>query len=308
MELPARIAGARVEEDLKRGGWAVSIFTGGRAPALIVHVPSEEDAKQLVAAVTPRVTDAVLSFRFPVARTRAGTIAMIFLFGSAGVVALLVMVAKVATPLALLALAPAFALSLVPVQVKVGADGLVLRWIGPGTFIPFAMIEDARVERRALVLSLRGGQKGALLGVGREDVAGARALDALAARMQQHRASGVSSSVLLRERLAACSRADADAWIAELRAIAAGSYREIALSAGALWEVLDHASSEENARIAAAALLRGGLDDSGVARLRAIASGAASESLRDGLAWVAEADPLQSRDPTNERRAPPGTV
>lgn len=169
-----------------------------------------------------------------------------------------------------------------PGRFEVGADGVVLRWWGTKRYLPYGVIE--RVERAgAYVRIVRRGASDILV----NPVADAAGLDGLVARIEgARRARGqLGARVELESRLARGGRTVA-AWREDLSRIEEhDGYRDAALSRQDLWRIVEDASAPEDARVAAAIVLRR-IDDA--PRLRVAADTVASPKLRVALELLAE--------------------
>jgi hypothetical protein len=292
-----RVSGARIEPEAVDARWRVTLFAGGRHPEAHVYFASQEDAAAFVATVTPTVINELLSFRVPVLGDGVGWITTVVLW--AGLLGALVVVlfTPVAGPFAILGALPGLLLMMVPRRIDVGTDGIALRWMGHTTLIPYASIENVRVERGTLVLRVRGRRIPLRVGAtAHGDASAAGSLDTLMARIVRHQETGSANRVSLNAELD-MDLSDREAWIARLRALARPGYRQLALSPMALWEVLHDPASTEAARISAAMLLRDRLDADGVRRLRVFTEAAVSPTLRDAFEQIAnDPEPLAEED------------
>jgi hypothetical protein len=183
----------------------------------------------------------------------------------------------------------------VPSTIVVGADGLVIRWLGSQRVVPFAEVVglELRPVRFLDTVMLEVKQRS-----GRVDAIALhpRTADAEAVLLRLREAMalkrGEACAGVSVEGLARRGRA-LPAWIASLRAIGAGAHathRDAAVAPESLWRVVEDAAVDGEARAAAAVALTSDLDDAGRSRLRAAARSIAAPRLRIALDAAAGAD------------------
>ena len=208
-------------------------------------------------------------------------------------------------------MSPLFALPLVfagmvPAKVEIGADGILQRWLWTRKFIPISQIVSAsHGDDRTIRVHLRDGRDeliytsprrrggfGSSWATQHRDAILARINETLAAYAARGPAADVSAMVAKGTR----SRAD---WLASLDKLRdrEGGYRDAVVRDEDLWRVVEDPSAPEDARGAAAMLLRGSLDDTGRARVRVAAEATASPKLRvalDAAAGAAKDESVRS--------------
>jgi hypothetical protein len=178
-----------------------------------------------------------------------------------------------------------------PAKVTVGVDGVLLKWLWQSRFIPMSDIvtihaegptrirlelRDGRVEIISTASAKQRGRRGVF--TERRDMILARIREA----WQTHRARGPGADVAT---IVARGTRSLEEWkraLATLEAADAG-YRQAALREEDLWRVVEDPRASEDARAAAALLLRKGLDEPGKARVRVAAEATASPKLRVAL-------------------------
>ena len=207
--------------------------------------------------------------------------------------------ASLGVPLPILPLLVLVAMWAVPSRVHVGADGVLIRWLGTARFVPASQI--AFTERYE-----SGIGRNRIMGVRVHLTAGAPLLipvgnggasfdeaEALAARIdevrERHRA-GIDAHEAAR-----LTRGDrtADDWLRALRAVGVGateSFRHHDLDREALWRVFESAASSPESRAAAAAALTARRDDRDAERVRVVAHAVVEPTLRTALEAAADHD------------------
>ena len=180
---------------------------------------------------------------------------------------------------------------LVPARIDVGADGVLVRWLGTTRFLPLTKIrtversfagfgfgDDRQVGAR--IRTVDG--EDVWLPVGKARWASERAgalVERIHEAMETHARGSVDASAALlgrRER-------DVRAWIQELRAIGAGAnadLRTAPVSPEHLWRIVESHGAPPADRAAAAVALGASLDDGGKQRLRVAVDAIADERLR----------------------------
>jgi len=205
----------------------------------------------------------------------------------------------------LLALPLVFA-GMMPSKIEVGVDGILQRWLWSRTFIPISQIATVtRGNDRTIHVHLRDGREeliytsarrrggfGASLATQHRDAILARINETLVSYRARGPAPDVSSMVAKGTR----SRGD---WLAALDKLRErqGGYRDAVVRDEDLWRLIEDPSAPEDARGAAALLLRGSLDDAGRARVRVASDATASPKLRvalDAAAGAGEDETLRA--------------
>jgi hypothetical protein len=246
-----------------------------------IDVLEHEDGEELVAALGLDPGKQRMSFgvtggvsRFTgVADKRLAMIAVLFTLAIATWAAGFAAIGVVAGVLAVL-------VALLPGAIQIAADGLHATWQGSERFIPFSEVRDFRGgaveltngERIYLPLAIGDGGTAALHERVRE------ALEIHHARDARPLAAMVARG-----------GRDASAWLDHLRGMRDGRYRERAYETEDLWAVVEDPAAPEDARAAAAALLRASLDAAGRDRIRVASAAAASPRLRVALETTADA-------------------
>ena len=191
-----------------------------------------------------------------------------------------------------------FAAFMMPSRIAIGIDGVLVRWFLVRRFYPFSKVRGLRRNGdRAITIELEDGEAVQLYtSMARNGQLGASTIaehrEAVLARMESalraHRSLGDASHVA--EALARGERSGGD-WLADLVKLRAGGtdYRTAALRDEDLWTLLESPSATEDARAAAALVLRRSLDDEGRARIRVAAEATASPRLRVALDRAADA-------------------
>lgn len=186
------------------------------------------------------------------------------------------------------------------VQVAIGADGLTLRrTFKRARFVPYADIEDVRVEREAAYLTLTDGTVVPLRASNAEESSTVeqRIRDALSL----YRARNVNAAAAVNRGGRTTSE-----WLDATKDRRA-TYREATVPDEELWNIIEDAAASPTERAGAALALRNELDDTGRDRLRVAAGACAEKKLRVALESVAErADDEELAhvlEPLEDRRA-----
>ncbi len=194
-------------------------------------------------------------------------------------------------------MSPVFALPLVfagmlPSKVEVGADGILQRWLWTRKFLPISQIASVYAgDDRTICVRLRDGSEELIYTSARRRGSfgsswAARHRDAILARINEtlvgYAGRGPAADIAAMVAKGTRSRGD---WLASLDKLRdrAGGYRDAVVRDEDLWRVIEDPSAPEDARGAAALLLRGSLDDAGRARVRVAAEATASPKLRVAL-------------------------
>jgi hypothetical protein len=217
------------------------------------------------------------------------------------IAAALYFVWRVPYPLGLLLALPGAVMALTPARITAAADGLKIRWLWSHGFVPFTAIEAMTASGSLVTVRLQGGR---VLHLGmrdaRVDPTGGATARALEQRLLALRNAALSVPLSARM-LAARGTGETSDWLARLRSLSAGSYRQAAVTVNDLWAVVRDATAEESARVGAAAALRSSLSPREVTDLRALGEACASPRLRVALQRVAEeSDPLPPESVTPE--------
>jgi hypothetical protein len=187
------------------------------------------------------------------------------------------------------------ALSATPTKLDIGADGLLLRWLGRDRFIPYDDIEmiaqrqrgnaDHRIE--LVDVKLESGDTYVIpIGPGEWDSSEADAIYArIYAAIDQHRRRVPVHSQALIDR---GKRSHLD-WAQSLRSrMEVGAHRRAAVSLDALWRTIEDHGSRAIDRAASAVALGEHLSDADRTRLKRISNSVASPKLRIAIERVAE--------------------
>jgi hypothetical protein len=187
------------------------------------------------------------------------------------------------------------ALSATPTKLDIGADGLLLRWLGRDRFIPYDDIEmiaqrqrgnaDHRIE--LVDVKLESGDTYVIpIGPGEWDSGEADAIYArIYAAIDQHRRRVPVHSQALIDR---GKRSHLD-WAQSLRSrMEVGAHRRAAVSLDALWRTIEDHGSRAIDRAASAVALGEHLSDADRTRLKRISNSVASPKLRIAIERVAE--------------------
>lgn len=179
------------------------------------------------------------------------------------------------------------ALALAPTRVDVGADGVLVTWLGRKRFIPHRSIVGVLVatdgfgnnRRRVVELLLESGEKYVLpTGSAMFDFGQATALAERirAAQAVEEQAEPVAPDALLRR----AERSHHD-WVAALLDHAAlATHRRAPVKRESLWRIVEDSKAEPLERAAAAVALRKDLNDRDRARLGRVAEATAAPKLR----------------------------
>jgi hypothetical protein len=182
-------------------------------------------------------------------------------------------------------------LSLVPARARVGADGILVEWLGRRTFVGFEELASVGMfvddNNAGVELELKDGRAIKLPAMGLFTAAIDRdELTLMVKRIEQaaevHRRAQADRGVLLPQR---GDRPIAD-WIRVLRAVGSGAnadHRRAPVQPDTLFRIAEDAGAEPERRIAAAVALGAALDAPGRERLRIAASTTASPELREAL-------------------------
>jgi len=178
---------------------------------------------------------------------------------------------------------------LLPQQVEVGQDGVLLRWLGKRRFVPFGAIETALADDLGVVLFLKDGRRLEIRLSQRADGA-KEARSKLLTRIREGMLAQAEMARAEEEVLFVRGERDVDTWLRDMRALGsgdAGGYRVIAIPRERLWEIVESPAADPSAREGAALALHATLDDEERERLRALVDATALPRLRVALDGVA---------------------
>jgi hypothetical protein len=271
------------------GGWHVDVYDGARLPAAVFLVASSDEATALATAATPAVGDGPVTFSLPFYQSKVGT----FVAGAGSLASFLLLgllgKSAWAWPVAFVSIACA-AMMLVPLRLTIGRDAIRFAWLRFRRYVALADVADVSVQQGRLVLRLRTGGT-FFLGVREREIGGVESNSAAtAARIASVLAS--MHEVDDAEELVAQGARSRSAWQDALAELRVERYRHAALTAPRLWSLLEHPRASASARIGAAYLLAGTLDDAGKARLRRFVLGCVDPRLRDELRIASSAPAL----------------
>lgn len=270
-------------------GRLVQLKRRGLRPPVDVAVASIEDGRALLETLgfAPPHAKATFLGRSRLVTNRARPW-LLFTSFFVGVFALVALVPSLRSPLlvsaALIAVPLLLALSSLiviwPSTVEIGADGLLVRWLGRRKTIRFAELESFTTHRRGIRFILRDGSSYDLVtdaqstGFVRDAIA-----ERLRTAMEAIDQPSLDVAPLERE-----GRPIGD-WIAALRALArrAEGFRDVPLGENGLWRVIEDPHASASAKAGAAVALARSLDDEGKKRLRVVSEATVSPKLRLAL-------------------------
>jgi hypothetical protein len=192
-----------------------------------------------------------------------------------------------ALSLAVLALVVFFGALAVPTRVLVGADGILLCWVGTARFVAWSRVMAIEPFAGGVALALDRGEWVTVrtpAGHERYDPEGTGACERMRAAW---RASGVDGGTeALARRFSQKPSGGTRAWVAAAREVNAGGeagYRAACVPEEQLWRLVENPRAEREARTGAAVALARELDDGGRRRLRAAADACVEPRLRSAL-------------------------
>jgi hypothetical protein len=197
--------------------------------------------------------------------------------------------APFALALATVALVALFAGVVVPTRVTVGADGVLVRWLGTERFVAWSSVVEIEPFDGGVLLALAGGRWLTL----RTPPAHERyhpEREAMTERMLvAWRSHGRSEADDALARLLRREGGRTREWVRSMRGLLRGEngYRRAAMPPERLWRVLEDAGADSTVRLGAALALAPSLDDAGRDRLRAAAAACAQPRVRVALATAA---------------------
>jgi hypothetical protein len=205
-----------------------------------------------------------------------------FVLGAAHLLSAPVMLAWVALTVGLfVSLAPS-------THIRVGADGVAVRWLGARWFFPYSSVRDVEHTGRGVRLVLEHGSFELRTATVAPTPEGRELLEAL-----EHRVRDAFVAWRARDPAAAADRLaigdrTLEVWLADLEKIAneeRADYRSASLSEETLWRVLEDGSADPSARAAAARILRPRAG--AVEKIRDIAGAIAAPQVRVALESIA---------------------
>jgi hypothetical protein len=197
--------------------------------------------------------------------------------------------APAALALAVVTLVVAFVGITVPTHVTVGADGILLRWLGTMRFVSWADVAAMEDFDGGVVIALDGGEW-LTLRTPADHERHHPEREAMIERMRvawwAHPRSGADETAAsLVRRTGGRTRE----WVRAVRALVRreGGYRVAGVPPERLWRVAEDASADRSARTGAALALAPTLDEPGRRRMTALASSCAEPRLRTALTMAA---------------------
>ncbi len=286
-----------------RGGWLqpgwcglplVRIRARGMARDVDLAVRDPASGLALLRALGVDPTRTAASY-WVMARPLAGRRVLAAAVAAMGLVLTSVFVAGHRTPAALALAVVALAMLVVgtaaPTRVTVGADGVLVQWLGTTRFIRWARVADIEASGHGIVLALESGEW-------------------LTLRTPAPHEPHPSERDIVLERMTvawrACTRrrpddpvaalvrragTDTRVWVRAMRALSTAwnGYRSVGMPADRLWKVVENPAADRMCRTGAALALGASLDGTGKQRLLAAAASCAEPRLRIALETAAEA-------------------
>jgi hypothetical protein len=284
-----------------QGGWleprsfarpVVHVCAFGVARDVHLVVRHSEQGRALLRALSvdaTRVCAHYWAMALPLCDPRAFTRTLT----AVGIVVALGLVAGHAVPaalaLAVVALAVLFAGAVVPTHVSVGADGVLVRWLGATRYVPWSRVAGIEAFEGGVVLAIEGGRWLTLrmpAGLdGRYRERGAMLERMRVAWRGRAQARPDETAPRLFRRAGGRTRE----WVRAMRAIgsAPAGYRSAAMPRERLWRIVENPRADRVSRTGAALALSPGLDEGGRDRLFAAASSCAEPRLRIALTTAA---------------------
>jgi hypothetical protein len=191
------------------------------------------------------------------------------------------------------------AASTTPTRIHVGADGVLIRWLGLRRFLPLGEIRTVeqsssgwgKQRQVGARFSMKDGSE-VWVPIGRaswRDEYTASLIERVHEAMETHSHGSVEAAAALLVR----RDRDVHTWIQELRAIGTGAnadLRTAPVNPEHLWRVVESHTAQPEARAAAAVALGPRLDDEGRQRLRVAIDAVADERLRVAIDAAAKSD------------------
>jgi hypothetical protein len=255
---------------------------GNRGQHVHVAVTGTEEARSILSILGESATQAVFEARANPPSTQilaaVGLIAGFVGFVAAKGIASLPM--KLAAVAALTGVLAAAAQRVRGQLVRVGADGVAVRWAGSERFVRYGDLERTERTERGLNLVLRGGETVHLDFKRKHGVAPER--DIVAERIAEASAAHASGAPVDPSALLLRGGRPADQWLAALRGLGLGDvdYRRAAPDRDQLLRIAEDPARPEEERAAAAVAVGTSLRDGDADRLRRVAAASASPKLR----------------------------
>jgi hypothetical protein len=191
------------------------------------------------------------------------------------------------------------AASMVPSRIHIGADGVLIRWLGQRKFLPLAEIRTVeqstggwgKQRQVGVLFTMRDGTE-VWVPIGNSQwrsEAAASLIERVHEAMETHAHGSVEAAAALLVR----RDRDVHTWIQELRAIGAGAnadLRTAPMNPEHLWRIVESHTVPPEARAAAAVALGPRLDEEGRQRLRVAVEAVADERLRVAVNVAARSD------------------
>jgi hypothetical protein len=286
----------------------VRLMRRGRRAPLDVRVRDEGEGRRMLRALGLDASQTVASCALP-SRVVMSRRLQLAVFGGAGALAAIALLIgwliapHVPEVWAFLMMAPLFAAlvftRLSQTTLRVGADGLLITWLGTRRFIRYSDVIDVTAyedpgpaqprwtgvdvwlesaERLRLPIAPKRALGGPSVAIVEERIREA---------MDTHRrGDAAADAVLLRRR-----GREVDGWLRSLRSLGSGAsaaHRTAPVLPDRLWRVVEDPSAEASARAGAAVALAVEIDDEGRARLRAAARATAAPKLRIAIEAAAD--------------------
>jgi hypothetical protein len=196
--------------------------------------------------------------------------------------------------LAMLALTYLFAVLFAPTTVRIGTDGVVVRWLGRERFIPYSAMRDVGVYgqqgwqthewyQHGMEITLAGGET---LRVSTGRLVGPDVSDALVRRINDARAASAADPAMHPVAAVARGARAPHAWVTALRQLGSGASadaRSAAVPLDALLGLIEDGSAAAIDRVSAAVAALPYADDETRRRIRLAADSSASPKLRVAL-------------------------
>ncbi len=274
-----RLAGTVVR--LGRGGWRAAVD---------LRMKDLADGRALVTSLGLDPSHRAMSFR---AVSQIAVRKRFLPWIAAAAVLVILLAAHVVPPVGAAAFVPLYVsfigAMMMPTWVDVGADGVLVRWLGRRQFIPIATIKDVvqlpgivRLTHHDgtstdLVLAM-GSHKKNPLQVAYAATLTERLMEAMSAARSG--VEGAAEALVLERR-----DRPVDAWIRELRSslVHDPRFREAPVLPERLWRLVEDPSVAASQRAAAAVALAPSLDESGRKRLRVAGAASVAPKLRVAL-------------------------
>jgi hypothetical protein len=211
--------------------------------------------------------------------------------------------APAALALSVMALVVAFLGACVPTYVVVGADGVLLRWLGGNRFFAWTSIESIEDYDGGVILALEGG-RWITLALPAEHERHHPERNAMLERMRvAWRAHGRHCPDEPAANMVRRAGGHTREWVRALRGVCGPErgYRAPAVPRERLWRIVEDPCTDRGARTGAALALAPTLDDAGRQRMQCAASGCAEPKLR--MALRTAASQAAARGPDDELAA-----